>query len=195
MGLFSLNYRNVPGQCVYAEGGLKFRADEYKLRHYFSPILSYISLNDLIGEAVFWSLLPSTLAIWIFPVFLYFKGILFALISTLILYLIAEIGHQIFYSKLLNYIVFILGNKVLAFIIYLILAIILIHSGFIKQVIALAGWFLFSASGSIELMSFPIALISVKFFGLPESDQVLRNIGWHYGRKLGLNPLRWGMYD
>ena len=80
MGLFSVNYQNVPGQCVYAKGGLKFRADEDKLRHYFSPILPRISLNDIIGEAVFWSMLPSALAIWIFPILLYFKGILFALI-------------------------------------------------------------------------------------------------------------------
>ena len=108
MGLFSLNYQNVPGQCVYARGGLKFRADEDKLRRYFSPILAHISLNDLIGEAVFWTMLPSALAIWIFPILLYFKGILFALITTLILYLVTEIGHLIFYSKPLNYIVFVL---------------------------------------------------------------------------------------
>jgi len=195
MGLFSLNYRNVPGQCVYAEGGLKFRADENMLRHYFAPILSYISLNELIGEATFWSLLPSTLAIWVFPIFLYFKGTFYALMATLILSNIMEILHQLFYSKIINYAIFILANNILALIVYFILAIILIHLNFFKEAIVLIVWGFFSISGLVEIIFFPIDLALVKFFGLPKSDQILRNIGWHYGRKLGLDPLQWKMYD
>lgn len=194
-GLFSLNYQNVPGYCVYAEGGLKFRADEAALRRYFAPILSYISLNELIGEAVFWTLLPSTLAIWVFPVFLYFKGVSFALRATLILSIIADMVYQVFYSKLINYIIFILANKLLALIFYLVLETILIRFNFVKEAIVLMAWGLFSISGLIEIIFLPIDLILVKFFGLAKSDQVLRNIGWHYGRKLGLNPLQWKMYD
>jgi len=193
--LFSLNYQNVPGQCVYAEGGLKFRADENMLRHYFAPILSYISLNELIGEATFWSLFPSTLAIWVFPIFLYFKGISFALIATLILSIIVDIIHQVFYVKLINYVIFILTNKLLALIVYFILTIVLIRFNSLKQAIVLIAWGLFSISGLIEIIFFPIDLILVKFFGLSKSDQVLRNIGWYYGRKLGLNPFQWKMYD
>ena len=195
MGLFSVNYQNVPGQCVYAKGGLKFRADEDKLRHYFSPILPRISLNDIIGEAVFWSMLPSALAIWIFPILLYFKGILFALIATLILYLITEIGHLIFYLKPLNYIVFILGNNFLAFIIYLIWAMMLIRSGSKEEVIVLGVWFLFFAFGLGQLILLPLLPILTKFFALPPSDQILRNVGWYYARKFGLDPTKWRMSD
>jgi len=85
MGLFFVDYQNVPGQCVYAKGGLKFRADEEALRRYFAPILPYVSLNDLIGEAVFWVLLPSSLAIWTFPFLLYYRGGVLAVVATLVL--------------------------------------------------------------------------------------------------------------
>lgn len=195
MGLFSLNYQNVPGQCVYARGGLKFRADENTLRRYFSPILPHVSLNDLIGEAVFWSMLPSTLAIWTFPFLLYFKGILFALITTAILYLIVEIGHLSFYLKPLNYIIFILGNNFLAFIVYLIWTAILIFSGSIERVIILGIWFVFFALGFSQLILLPLLPILTKFFALPPSDQILRNIGWYYGRKSGFDPTKWKMFN
>ena len=195
MGLFSLNYHNVPGQCVYAKGGLKFRADEEKLYRYFSPILPHISLNDLIGEAVFWSMLPSTLAIWTFPILLYFKGISFALIATLILYLVAEIGHLAFYSKFLNYIIFVLGNNLLALVVYLIWAATLIFSGSMGEVIVLAIWFLFFALGLSQLILLPLLPILTKFFALPPSDQILKNIGWYYAEKFGLDPVKWTMLD
>jgi hypothetical protein len=137
------------------------------LHHYFAPILSYIFLNELIGEATFWSLFPSALAIWVFPIFLYSKGILFALIATLILSIIAEMIHQVFYVKLIN---FILTNKLLALIVYFVLTIVLIRFNSLKQVIVLIEWRLFSISGLIEIIFFPIDLILVKFFGLPKSD-------------------------
>jgi len=103
MGLFAVDYRNVPGQCVYAQGGLKFRADEEALRRYFSQILPYVSLNDLIGEAVYWVLFPSSLAVWTFPFLLYFQGLAFTLVTVAVLFLVAGIAHQYMYSKSLNY--------------------------------------------------------------------------------------------
>jgi len=39
MGLFSIDYIDVPGQCVYGKSGLKFRGDEARLRQYFADIL------------------------------------------------------------------------------------------------------------------------------------------------------------
>ena len=71
MGLFSVYYDNIPGRCIIAQGGLEFHCDEASLYEYFDSILSYVSLSDLIGEAVFWFLMPSSLAIWAFPVLLY----------------------------------------------------------------------------------------------------------------------------
>jgi len=195
MGLFSVNYQNVPGQCVYAQGGLKFRADEEALSRYFAPILSYVSINDLIGEAVFWFLLPSTLAIWTFAFLLYRQGILFALIATIVLYLFVVIGHMVLYIKPLNYVVFILGNRLLQLVAYVVLAVILVLSGSILKVIILGGWFLFFAVGLDQLILLPLISILRKFFSLPPSDQVLRNIGWYYARKFGIDPTQWKMYE
>lgn len=113
MGLFSVDYQNVPGQCVYAQGGLKFSADEEALRRYFSPILPYVSLNDLIGEAVFWVLLPSSLAIWTFPFLLYYQGGVLAVVATLLLSTFVGIVHQYVNLRSINYWVFIFGNRLL----------------------------------------------------------------------------------
>lgn len=196
MGFFWVEYQNVPGQCVYAKGGLKFRADEDALLRYFAPILPYVSLNDLIGEAVFWILLPSILAIWTFPIFLYSQGILFAIIATAVLYLIAEILTLIFYIKPLNYLVFIFANPLLKVAAYIVWAIILILSGSILEAIILGIYFLFFAFG-LDVLMFGFLLIPlfVKLFSLAPSDQVLRNINWYYGRKFGLDPTEWKMYN
>lgn len=195
MGLFSVSYQNVPGQCVYAQGGLKFRADEDKLRRYFSPILPHISLNDLIGEAVFWSMLPSTLAIWIFPFLIYSQGVPFALTVAIILYLVSEIFHMVFYLKPLNYLIFILGNQFLSLIFYIVWGAILIISGSMINAIILGVWFLFHTLGGNQIVFLlPLTPLLAKFF-LPPSDQILRNVGWYYGRKFGLDPTQWKMYD
>src|SRR5215207_4367404 len=106
MGLFAVDFQDVPGQCLYAQGGLKFRADEEPLRRYFSQVLPYVSLNDLIGEAVFWVLFPSSLAIWTFPFLLYLYGVGFSLMAGVVLFLLAGIVHQYVYLKSLNYLVF-----------------------------------------------------------------------------------------
>jgi hypothetical protein len=113
MGLFSIDYKNVPRQGVYAHGGLKFRAGENSLSRFFAPILSYVSLNDLIGEAVFWVLLPSTLAVWTFPLIFYRIELI---IVAPALYVLARIFQMCIYLKLLNYLIFVFANKLLQFI-------------------------------------------------------------------------------
>lgn len=192
MGLFAVDYHNVPGQYVYAEGGLKFRADEEKLRSYFAPILPYMSLNDLIGEALFWTMFPATVALWFFPFLLYFKGFLFALIFTVALYLIVQIAHLITYFKPLNYVVFIFGNKFFTLVAYIVWATILIITGSGGEVFILGAWFVLFALGLEQLILAPILLSCFKIFlSLPPSDQILRNVGWYYGKKFGENPSAW----
>ena len=206
MGLFSISYQNEQGKCVYAKGGLKFRSDENTLRSYFAPILPHISLNDIIGESVFWSMLPSTSAVWIFPLLLYFKGGLFALIASLILQLILEVGHLLFYSKKINYIIFILGNGFLAFVFYLILVIMLIISGQTTEAMFLGIWFLFFTMGGNEFLVVSLAYLLLflpsriyfkktrEFLILPKSDQILKNVSWYYARKFRIDQTKWKMY-
>lgn len=197
MGLLWVNYQNVPGQCVYAKGGLKFRADEEALCRYFAPILPHVSLNDLIGEAVFWVLLPSTLVIWIFPFLLFYsQEMLFAIIVAVALYLLLEIGHMSFYLKPLNYLVFILANPLPQLILYIVWAVILIRSGSVDKFIVLGVWFLFFKLGFDKLIFSPLLIsLNEAHFSLPPSDTVLRNIGWYYARKFGIDPSKWKMYD
>jgi len=194
MGLFAVDYQDVPGQCVYAQGGLKFRADEGALRRYFSQILPYVSLNDLIGEAVFWILFPSSLAIWTFPFLFYFQGVGFALLAALILFLLAGIAHQYIYLKSLNYLVFVFGNRLLQLAGYVVWGVVFLAGGSISNTLIIGAWFIFFALGLGDLILglLPI-LFQGRLFSLPLSDQVLRTVGIYYGAKFGADPLTWKM--
>lgn len=198
MGLFSIDYKNVPGQGVYAHGGLKFRADENSLSRFFAPILSYVSLNDLIGEAVFWCLLPSTLAAWTFPLIFYRIELI---IIAPVLYVLARIFHMCIYLKPLNYLIFVFANKLLQFIFYAILAIVFILKGGSSEfnspvvpALILGIVFLFFAFGGDEFI-FGLTMLSLllcypflkKFLFLPPSDQILWNVGRFYIKKFRIN--------
>lgn len=193
MGLFSVDFQDVPNRGVIAQGGLKFRATVEYLNSYFDPVLQYVSLNDLIGEAVFWFLMPSTIAIWAFPFFLYFNGLPSALVWTLGVHLVAEATHLLVYIKPLNYLVFVLGNKILQGVVYLTVAVVCAVTGHISWTAALIGVYLAYALGLADLCVGILAFPVNRFVGLPTSDQLLRLIGWHYGRKHGQDPLNWKM--
>ena len=205
MGLFSLNYKNVPGECVYAEGGLKFRADEKKLKQYFAPILPYVSLNDLIGEAVFWTMFAECLSTYIFPFVLYYKGVVLSIITALVAFLIAKIYSYFFYNKILNYLVFFLANPLPKLILYAVFLVIFILSRSFAKIAVLITWLLGSFLGIYEVFTpivyFPLVIIGRAYFQktkeflfLPPSDQILRNIGWYYARKFRIDPTKWKMY-
>ena len=180
MGLFSVDYDNVPGRCIIAQGGLKFHCDETALREYFVTILPYISLNDLIGEAVFWFLLPSTLAIWVFPFLLYTCGALNGMVVTAVLYLIAYLVHMFVYLKPINYLVFIFGNRLLALLAYIILVVISVVSGSIDKAVMLGIYFLFFYLALDEILFLPLIRVFVMPFSQSHvSDQLLEVIGDH----------------
>ena len=195
MALFAVEYQEVPGRGVIAQGGLEFRASEHSLLHYFAPILPFVSLNDLIGEAVFWILMPSTIAVWAFPPLLYIKGLPQALVWMFGFNILAAAIHLLVYIKPLNYVVFILGNKILQFVVYVVLVVASARTGHNHWAIALSGVFLFYAIGVAELILGVIILPVNRFVGLPTSDQLLRLIGWYYGRKYTQgDPTKWKMY-
>ena len=197
MGLFAVDFQNVPGECIYTQGGLKFRADEEALRRYFSQVLPYMSLNDLIGEAVFWVLLPSSLAIWTFPFLLYYQGVGLAVVVTLLLSTFVGIVHQYVYLKSINYWVFIFGNRLLWLAGYILWTVIFIFHGSSANVVLLGVWLIIFWVGlgdTIHSFLLPM-LFRKKFFSLPLSDQVLRTIGFYYGVKFGMDPFTWRMRD
>ncbi len=196
MGLSAVEYRDVSGRGVVAQGGLKFRASEQSLSRYFAPILPFVTLNDLIGEAAFWILMPSTIAVWTLPLLLYLTGLPWALTWTIGLYLLAHIIHQLVYFKSLNYIVFMLGNRILQFVVYLFLAIVFANTNHLDWTITLAAMFLCIALGLDVIFVSPLTLVLNRFVGLPTSDQLLRLIGWHYARKYTEDdPTKWKMFD
>lgn len=196
MGLFAVEYQDVEGRGVIAQGGLKFRASEDSLCHYFAPILPFVSLNDLIGEAVFWILMPSTIAVWAFPLLLYMKGLPSALVWSFGLHILAYVIHLLVYIKPLNYLVFILGNKVLQFVAYVVLVVVCALTGHIAWAIALAVVFLFYVVSVSEILVSILTFPVNRLVGLPTSDQLLRLIGWYYGRKYTKDdPTKWKMFD
>ena len=196
MGLFAVEYQDIPGRGVLAQGGLKFRASERSLSRYFAPILPFVTLNDLIGEAVFWILIPSTIVVWTLPLLLYLTGLPWALAWTIGLYLLAHVIHLLVYIKPLNYLVFILGNRILQFIAYIILAAVFAFTTHIDWAITLATMFLYFALGLDVIFVSPLTLVLTRFVGLPTSDQLLRLVGWYYGRKYTTDdPTKWKMFD
>ena len=195
MGLFAVEYEDVPGQGVIARRGLKFHATQESLSRYFAPILPFVSLNDLLGEAVFWSLMPSTIAVWAFPVLLYLYGPFFGVVLTLALQIVAEVADELVYIKSLNYFVF-WGNATVQFVAYVIMAVVCAFSGHVAWALVLAGVFIFYASGLNEVLFTLLGLVLAMFVGLSQSDQLLRLIGWHYGRKYTRDdPTKWRMFD
>jgi hypothetical protein len=196
MGIFAVEYQDVPGRGVITQGGLKFRASEPSLCRYFAPILPFVTLNDLIGEAVFWFLMPSTIAVWSFPLLLYLKGLPWALIWMFGLYIFAQVFHLFMYVKPLNYLIFILGNRILQLVAYFVIAIVFMLKGYIAWAISLAAVFLFYAVGVSEIIAGIFTFPVNRFVGLATSDQLLRLIGRHYGRKYTQDdPTNWKMFD
>ncbi|MFI5339710.1 MAG: hypothetical protein ACHQ7N_07720 [Candidatus Methylomirabilales bacterium] len=194
MGLFAIDYKNVDGQGVYARGGLKFRADEESLRRYFAEILPHVSLNDLIGEATVWLLLPSTTAFWLFPVLLYYLDISFAVCATAAVYLVATVSHFLIYSKPVNHLVLLFSQRVPRLIAYAGWATILLLKGLTMKAIVLGASYLFFGFGvEARMIATLLAPVYAKLFSLPPSDQVLRNVGWYYAEKHGIDPTTWRM--
>jgi len=195
MGLFSVSYQDLPGRGVIAQGGLKFRASEESLRRYFAPILPYVSLEDLIGEAVFWVLAPSTVAIWTFPCLLYFKGLGLAIAWTIGINIALHVVHLFVYVRALNYLIFVLSNRLLQLLAYVVVGTVFGLTGHLAWTIALGIAFLFYAVG-LDVICFGVLIFPFHylFVALPTSDQVLRRVGWYHGSKHGENPRDWKMY-
>lgn len=194
MGLFAVEYQDVPNRGVVAQGGLNFRATEESLLRYFAPISLHVSLNDLIGEAVFWILMPSTIAVWIFPILLYLFDIPMAFFIMLGVQVVAEVLHQLVYIKPLNYLTFYLGNKILQVVAYVVLGIVFSFSGHGSWIIPLAGVFIYYAIGLDGVIMSILDFFLAMFVGIPKSDQLLRLIGWHYVRKYtNDDPTKWTM--
>lgn len=198
MGLFELNILDYPNRCIYA-GGLKFRADKETLERCFNPILTHISLNDLVGEAVFWMFLPWTTAIYIFPFLLFSKGLSIALLATVIIYLSLEILHWFVYVKSINYLLFFLASPIPQIILYVAFGVLFYMSGSYFEIITLGIVLLFFRFGGGVILSsiifLPLHIIAGRYYRktgkylfLPSSDQVLRTIGFYYARKYKIDP-------
>jgi hypothetical protein len=196
MGLFAVDYKSVEGQGVYAYGGLRFRADEASLRRYFAEILPHVSLNDLIGEATFWLLLPSTIAAWVLPVLLYYLDISAAIYMTAGIYLVATASDFLVYSKPVNYLVLLFSQKVPRLLAYAGWVTLLLFKGLTTKAVILGAFYLFLGFG-LEGRIFASLLtpLYAMLFSLPPSDQVLRNVGWYYAEKRGVDPKAWRMSD
>ncbi len=205
MGLFELDIEDHPQRGIYA-GGMKFRADREALERYFNPVLTYVSLNDLVGEAVFWMLLPWTLAIYLFPFLLFAKGLVFALLATLISYLLLELLHWFIYIKAINYLLFFFASPIPQIILYIIVGVLFYLSGSYLEIISLGVVLLFFRLGGGAILSsilfLPLYIIAGIYFRktgyylfLPNSDQVLRTIGFYYAKKNKIDPHTFKMFE
>jgi len=181
---------------VFARGGLRFRADEASLRRYFAEILPYVSLNDLIGEATSWLLLPSAIAFWLFPVLLYYLDIALAVYATAAIYVVTTVSHFLIYSKPVNYLVLLFSQKVPRLLFYAGWATILLLEGLRSKAIVLGASYLFFGFGvEARMIATLLTPVYAKLFSLPPSDQVLRNVGWYYGVKHRIDPTSWSMSE
>ena len=194
MGFFTVEFKNVAGQGVFAQGGLRFRADEESLRRYFAPILPHISLNDLIGEATSWLLLPSAISFWLFPVLLDALDISVAVVATAAIYLVATLSHFLAYSRPVNYLVLLFSQKIPRLLFYAGWAALLILRGFTMKAAVLGGaYLLFGFGVEARMVATLLAPLYAQLFSLPPSDLVLRNVGWYHAARHGVDPTTWRM--
>lgn len=205
MGLFELDIQSGPNESTYA-GGVKFRASRLALESYFSPVLTYVSLNDLVGEAVFWMLLPWTFAIYLFPFLLFTKGLVFALFVTLISYLLLGLLHWFVYIRPINYLLFFFANPIPQIVLYIIFGVLFYLSGSYFEIISLVIALLFFRLGGGEILCFiffqPLYIIAGIYYRrtgnyllLPTSDQVLRTVGFYYAKKHKIDPRTFKMLE
>jgi hypothetical protein len=174
---FAVSYRNVPGKGVFASGGLKFASDEAELRRQYAAALEQSPLAALLGEAALWVLWPSTAAIWAFPFLLWWLRIDLAILADIGLFWLVQIATMLFYSRPLNYAVFVLGNRLLQALGYALAAAAIWWLGAPLKALALAVWLLIMAFGVAQVIFVVpfVPLLRRLFDGTP-ADQALRRI-------------------
>lgn len=178
---------------VYSERGLKFTASIEYLSDYFSELLTYRSLNQLIGETVHWIWLPNYIAYFALPFLLSSYSYLTVAIIMLVILGIGSVFISLFYFRWLN----ILSLLVAPLFIWLSYAFVwgflFIINGSILNAIIVGVSFILLLVGVYDLIvglfNLPIQLWIMR---MPQSDCILRNIGWYHGRKLGLDIDKWG---
>lgn len=75
-------------------------------------------VHDLIGEAVFWMHVADTASVRALPMLAHACDMHTALVAAAVVYLAAELLSRALYLKAFNYIVFVLGNRVLQIVAY-----------------------------------------------------------------------------
>ncbi|MBI3664982.1 MAG: hypothetical protein HY236_01955 [Acidobacteria bacterium] len=186
--VFAVEYRNVPGKGVFARGGLKFRSDEAALRQQYRAVLEKVSLETLLGEAALWVLGPSTAAIWAFPPLLWRLPVDRAVIYSGALFLLLQVAQMLFFSRRLNYVLLVLGNRALQVIVYAASALAEWRMGAPWKAVALAVWLALMATGVVQvLFTVPFTPILKRLFELGPADQALRNVAQRHARRLGID--------
>lgn len=182
---FSVEYRAVPGKGLFAAGGLRFKTEESDLRRDYPTVLDQVPFPRLLGEAALWVLWPSTLAIWAFPVLLWLLRVDFALLWTIGLFLAVQVISMLFYARRLNYVLFVLGNRLLQTVVYSLWALALWRMGAPLKVVALGSWLLLMAGGIAQVIFVTPFLPVLKWlFAHSPADQALFQVTRGYAQRL-----------
>jgi hypothetical protein len=178
---FDVPYRNIPGKGVFATGGLKFHNDEDELRQKYARALQSVRLEALLGEAALWVLWPSTAAIWVFPFLVWRLRIDWAILADIGVFWAIQIVTMLFYSRSLNYGVFILGNRALQALAYAAFAAGFWLAGTPLKVVSLAVWLILMAFGIVQVIFvIPFVPLLRRLFDRTPADQALRFIAHQY---------------
>jgi hypothetical protein len=181
---FAVSYRNVPGKGVFAIGGLKFHSDEAELRRKYARALESARLDALLGEAALWVLWPSTAAIWAFPLLVWRLRIDWAILADIGVFWAVQIVTMLFYSRPLNYGVFVLGNRGLQALAYAGFALWFWRAETAMKVVFLAAWLILMAFGVVQVIFVvPFVPLLRRLFERTPADQALRHIARRYERE------------
>jgi len=171
--LFAVAYRNVPGKGLFASGGLKFQ-EEAALRREYGRVVERMGLEALIGEAAVWVLWPSTAAIWIFPWLLWLWRADAAVLASVGVFLVVQAAHMLFYARWLNYVGFVLANRLLQAVAYLGFVAAFWAAGSKAKAAGVTAWLVLMALGAAQVVFLaPFVPLLKVFFRRSPADQAL----------------------
>lgn len=177
--------------ALQTQGGMKIGFSRQELEDYFNVLLEKRSLEQMIGETAYWVLIPSTIAVYSFPVLLLISNsLLWAVLGSFGFMMSFSVLNQSIYNYVFNrYIVRPVSHAVPKVMLMTASGVYFYWSG-LGVITALFPLFWYFVIDRIPILYLLCELLLIKtkswLYKLPDPDGVLRQVGWYWARKYKL---------
>lgn len=184
-------------KALHIKGGLKIGFSRKELQDYFNILLDIRPLERLVGETACWVLIPSTLAIYSFPIMFWItKSLFLTCVGSFGFMMSFSLLNQSAYNYFINRYLVRFFAHIIPKVIFLIAAAIMLYQSNHNLFIAFFPflWYLFIDRIPILYLLSELMLAKTKtwMYNLPDSDGVLRQVGWYWARKYRLTQSKSG---